>query len=65
MNSIPLICYNCGQLNHTSKACKNPIYSYGIIAMKLNSKRNINKLLFSKNKQIIDLQKYIKKTQKY
>lgn len=60
MNSIPLICYNCGQVNHTSKSCKNPIYSFGIIAMKLNNKEEYNKLLLYKNTEIIDLQTYTK-----
>lgn len=56
MNSIPLLCYNCGELNHTSKMCTNPIYSYGIIAIKVNTFDTYYKLLQCINKSIIEIE---------
>ena len=58
MNNIPLVCYNCGELNHTSKECVKAIYSYGIIVLKVTC-REYNLLISSFNKPISELEKHI------
>ena len=36
MNSKKSYCINCNKCGHNSKECIEPIYSYGIICIKIN-----------------------------
>jgi len=42
MNNKKLFCINCNKNNHSSKDCKEPIFSYGIICVKLDPELNIS-----------------------
>ena len=37
MNTKKIYCINCNKIGHNVKECSDPIYSYGIICMKITS----------------------------
>jgi len=53
-------CINCGKNGHLVKDCSEPVFSYGIICMKLDNKLNISPQIIEKflvNK-IVDIEEY-------
>jgi len=60
MTSKKMYCINCGKNDHLLKECNEPIFSYGIICMKLDNKLNISPQIIEKflvNK-LIDIEEY-------
>lgn len=60
MNSKKLYCVNCSKLGHNLKECAEPIFSYGIICMKINDEI-INSPYIIENyliNKIIDIDEY-------
>ena len=60
MTNKKLYCINCSKTNHLIKDCNEPIYSYGIICLKLDESLKISPFLienFLVNK-LIDIEEY-------
>ena len=58
MSNKKLYCINCGKNGHLIKECCDPVFSYGIICMKLDDSLNtppqfIEKFLVNKIHQIL------------
>jgi len=53
-----LICHNCEKIGHTSKMCKLPITSWGIILIKVDGLNNIN-IKHEKNTKINKISKIV------
>ena len=60
MNSKKSFCTNCNRINHSSRDCHEPVFSYGIICVKIDESLNIqpsNIENFLINK-VIDFEEY-------
>ena len=60
MNSKKLYCVNCGKNGHLVRDCNEPVFSYGIICMKLDNSLNIQPQIIEKfliNK-LVDLEEF-------
>ena len=60
MNNKKLFCINCNKNNHSSKDCKEPIFSYGIICVKLEPELNISPVTIENYliNKVIDFEEY-------
>jgi 8-oxo-dGTP pyrophosphatase MutT (NUDIX family) len=60
MTSKKLYCINCGKNGHLVKECIEPIFSYGIICMKIDNKLNVSPQLIENFlvSKLVDLEEF-------
>ena len=60
MNNKKLFCINCNKNNHSSKDCKEPVFSYGIICVNLEPELNISPTTIENYliNRVIDFEEY-------